>query len=222
MKDLHLDKLYEAIKGITTKRDSKSPIKVENIGRTYLIIGLGNPGREYRNTRHNVGFMVLDRIAERLGKEFSRIQFKALITTGIYHNCKIILAKPQTFMNKSGIPTKSLKNFYKLDLDELLIVYDDIDLPFGTIRIKQSGGSAGHKGMNSIIQHLSTQDFSRLRLGVGRPEGEKQAANYVLKPFSKEEESLLDAFVDSAADAALLTIDSGTSDAMTKFNKSVF
>lgn len=222
MKDLNLDKLFETIKGITSKKETKSPVNGEIFDRTFLVLGLGNPGREYRNTRHNVGFMVLDRIAEQLGEEFSRTQFKTLITTGIYHKCKVILAKPQTFMNKSGIPTRSLVNFYKLDLEELLVVYDDIDLPFGTIRLKQSGGSAGHKGMNSIIENLNTQDFSRLRIGVGRPQGEKQAANYVLKPFTKEEENFLVTYVDSAAEAVFFTIDSGTVNAMTKYNKSVF
>ena len=131
--------------------------------QTYLIVGLGNPGRKYKHNRHNIGFMLVDRLAERLGVTFSRLQHKALVTDARYQGKKIILAKPQTYMNNSGQAVRALVRFYKIPLENLLIVYDDVDLPFGSHRLRASGGSAGQKGMQSIIQHLGTKEFYRLR-----------------------------------------------------------
>jgi PTH1 family peptidyl-tRNA hydrolase len=185
---------------------------------TYLIVGLGNPGREYRDTRHNIGFMVLDRLAERLGVRFSRMQFKALVTDGRYQDHKVLLAKPQTYMNSSGEAVGSLVNFYKLPLENLLVVYDDVDLPFETIRIRPEGGSGGHKGMKSIIEQLGTQAYPRMRLGIGRPPGRMEAADYVLKVFSNDEDGFLAVFLDRAAEAALACLAQGIEYAMTQYN----
>jgi PTH1 family peptidyl-tRNA hydrolase len=149
---------------------------------------------------------------------FTRSQSKALITDGPYQGQKIILAKPQSYMNKSGHPTRSLLKYYKLPAENLLVVYDDVDLPFDTIRIKPSGGSGGHKGMRSIIEQLGTNNFPRIRLGIGRPLGSKQAANYVLKPFTKDESDYLSVFLDRATDAIQAFVTQGIDFAMTNYN----
>jgi len=223
MTETSLDKLFNALKGITHhKEQSKSsPFANTEPGEgTFLIAGLGNPGKEYRETRHNIGFMTVDRIAERLGVKFSRTQSKALITDARYFDQRIYLAKPQTFMNASGQAVGALLKFYKIPFKNLLVAYDDVDLPFETIRMKPSGGSAGHRGMQSIIRQLGTQDFPRLRLGVGRAYGSKQAADYVLKPFSKEELEFLSVYIDRAAEAVLTFITEGIDRAMTTYNRS--
>jgi PTH1 family peptidyl-tRNA hydrolase len=219
-----LDKLFDALRGII--RDPKnSAVAAERTGglpeaQSYLIIGLGNPGKEYRDTRHNIGFMVVDRLAERLNLSFTRTQSKALVTDGRYQGQRIYLAKPQTFMNASGQAVAALLKFYKIAFENLLVIYDDVDLPFETLRMKPSGGSAGHRGLNNIIQQLGTPDFPRLRLGVGRSFGSRQAADYVLKPFSKEESEFLDRYIDRATEAALAYITAGIQQTMTEYNRS--
>lgn len=223
MPETNLDKLFDALKGITRQAKISDPaasMNAEPDGQTFLIAGLGNPGKGYRETRHNIGFMTVDRIAERLDTAFTRTQSKALITDARYLDQRIYLAKPQTFMNASGQAVGALLKFYKIHLKNLLVAYDDVDLPFETIRMKPSGGSAGHRGMEHIIQQLGTQAFPRLRLGVGRAYGSKQAADYVLKPFSKEEREFLSIYLDRAADAALAYITDGIQQAMTKYNRS--
>ncbi len=159
--------------------------------RTYLIVGLGNPGREYAQTRHNAGFLLADALAARLGVRFRRLQFKALTTDARYGEAKIILAKPQTYMNLSGQAVAPLLRFYKIPPERLLVAYDDLDLPLGTVRLRPKGGHGGHKGMRSIIERLGTQEFPRLRLGIGRPPGRMDAAAYVLQPFSPAEKDLM-------------------------------
>jgi PTH1 family peptidyl-tRNA hydrolase len=213
------DKLFDRIRELTQRKGTTSQPEAELTGGSTLLVGLGNPGREYRDTRHNIGFMLVDAIARRLEVEFKRTQAKALITDGRYQGHKIILVKPQAFMNRSGQATSTLLKFYKLSPDNLLVAYDDVDLPFGAIRMKRSGGSAGHKGMKSIIEQLGTQEFPRLRLGVGRPPGYKQAANYVLKPFDKDEVDFLDNFLERAGDAALALVREGLDYAMTNYNR---
>ncbi|MEA3351801.1 MAG: aminoacyl-tRNA hydrolase [Chloroflexota bacterium] len=189
--------------------------------QTYIIAGLGNPGREYKHNRHNIGFMLVDSLAERLGTRFSRLKNKALVTSGRYEGRKLILAKPQTYMNNSGQAVGSLVRFYKLPLTNLLIVYDDVDLPFETIRLRPEGGSAGQKGMKSIIQHLSTNDFPRMRLGIGRPPGRMHTPDYVLQDFSDADAEFLHILLDRATDAALTFVTEGIEAAMTKYNRNV-
>jgi len=184
----------------------------------YLIIGLGNPGREYRTNRHNIGFMLVDRLAGRLGVTFSRLESKALVTKAEYSGRRIVLAKPQTFMNLSGQAVVSLARFYKIPLENLLVAYDEIDLPFGTIRLRPGGGSAGHNGMASIIERLGTQDYPRMRLGIGRPPGHMDAAAYVLQDFSRADEEALPVFLDCAVDAVLVFIGQGLMAAMNQYN----
>lgn len=216
----NLDKIFNTLRDLTRRLESSKHSHDETTGSNFLIIGLGNPGREYKETRHNIGFMMVDALANRLKTEFTRSQSKALVTIGRYQGHKIVLAKPQTYMNNSGHVTRALLKFYKIKLGNLLVAYDDVDLPFATIRMKPSGGSAGHKGMVSIIEQLGSQDFPRLRLGVGRPPGYKKAANYVLKPFNKDEIEFLENYLNRATNASLAFITDGIEFAMTNFNRS--
>jgi PTH1 family peptidyl-tRNA hydrolase len=185
---------------------------------TFLLIGLGNPGREFRANRHNAGFMVIDRLAVRLNAQGMKLQSKAIVTSSFHENKKLILAKPQTYMNLSGHSVQGLANFYKLPLENLLVTHDDLDLPFGTIRLRPGGGPGGQKGVASAIEHLGTKDFVRLRIGIGRPPGRMDAADYVLQDFSPDEMKTLSAILDRAADAALTFVEDGLDTAMNKFN----
>lgn len=185
---------------------------------TFLIVGLGNPGREYRENRHNIGFMLIDRLAVKLNARFSRLQSKALVANAMNNERKIILAKPQTFMNLSGQSVQGLVRFYKLPLTNLLVAHDDLDLPPGTIRIRPGGGSPGQLGVTSIIERLGTQEFPRLRLGIGRPPGRMEAPDYVLRDFSDGEMVVISETLNRAADAALTFVTEGLDAAMNKYN----
>jgi PTH1 family peptidyl-tRNA hydrolase len=187
----------------------------------FLLVGLGNPGRQYANTRHNIGFMVIDRLAARLETLFSRVQLRSLVTDARYRGRRVLLAKPQTYMNDSGIGVGSLVKFYKIPLNQLLVAHDDVDLPFGTLRLRPGGGSAGQKGVASIQERLGTQELPRLRVGVGRPPGSKLAAAYVLQNFTRDENEFLPSVLDRAADAALTFVTDGLERAMTRYNGEV-
>ena len=184
----------------------------------FLIVGLGNPGRDYRYNRHNVGFMLLDRLAKGLGGTFGRLESRALLAKAGLEGKRILLAKPQTFMNLSGQSTGALLRFYKVPVDHLLVAYDDVDLPLGTLRLRPDGGSAGQKGMASIIERLGTQEFPRLRIGIGRPPGRMQAADYVLQDFSSEENEVISLALDRAVEAVRVFILEGLDTAMNQFN----
>lgn len=184
----------------------------------YLVAGLGNRGREFQNNRHNVGFMLVSHLAERLGVSFSRMQSKALVTKGEYHGKRLILAKPQTYMNLSGQAVAPLVRFYKVPLENLLVAYDDVDLPFGLLRLRPSGGSGGQKGMQSIISTLGTEEFPRLRVGIDRPPGRMEASDYVLQDFSKDQVEALAEILDRGVEAVLTFIDEGLDAAMNKYN----
>jgi PTH1 family peptidyl-tRNA hydrolase len=188
---------------------------------TYLIIGLGNPGREYKDTRHNIGFMLMDYLAEKLEARGMKVQSKAITISALYNEKKIILAKPQTYMNLSGQSVQGLLNFYKIPFENLLVAHDDLDIPFGTIRIRPTGGPGGQRGMADTIEQLGTKDFPRLRLGISRPPGRMQAKDYVLQNFSKDEQKLLPEILSRASDAALEFVVNGLNMAMNKFNGSV-
>jgi len=196
-----------------------------DIAETYLVVGLGNPGREYRETRHNVGFMMLDLLAARLKVRFTRYHSKALVAISYYNSpkidtdvYKIILAKPQSFMNLSGQSVQGLLHFYKLPLTKLFVAHDDLDLPIGTIRIRPDGGSAGQKGMSSILDRLGTDDFARLRLGIGRPPGQMQAPDYVLQVFSGTDMTIIQETLSRAVEAVLTFVVEGMDAAMNKYN----
>jgi len=185
----------------------------------FLIIGLGNPGREYRENRHNLGFMLIDRLAVRLNARFTRLQSKALVASTLFQDRKIILAKPQTFMNLSGQSAQGLVHFYKVPLNKILVAHDDLDLPPGAIRIRPDGGSAGQKGMESILERFGTDEFPRLRMGIGRPPGRMSGPDYVLQDFSDSEMALVSETLDRAVEAVLLFVTEGLDAAMNKFNR---
>jgi len=219
-KSSRLDQIFDALSGLTKSKSSSAVIETPVDGRRFLLVGLGNPGREYTRTRHNIGFMLIDAFAKQLGISFTRTQFKSLVTDGHYLGNRVHLAKPQTYMNASGTSVGALIKFYKIPLEILLVIYDDVDLPFSGLRMKPGGGSGGHKGMDSIIKQVGTPDIPRLRLGVGRPPGQRQAAEYVLKPFSAQEDEFLANFIDRAVEATQAYINSGIMDAMTEYNRS--
>ena len=187
---------------------------------SFLLVGLGNPGREYKDSRHNTGFMTLDRLAVRLGARGMRLQSRAIVSSVLYQERRIVLAKPQTFMNLSGQSVQGLVNFYKVPLSNLMVIADDLDLPFGTVRIRASGGAGGQRGMGSIIEHLGSNEFPRLRIGIGRPPGRMDPAAYVLQNFSREDLKLLPEILAHAEDAILEYILHGLDAAMNRFNGS--
>lgn len=187
----------------------------------FLIVGLGNPGAEFRHNRHNVGFLLLDCLADRLGESFSRLESNSLLTKAKYQDKRLLLAKPQTFMNLSGQAVSRLVKYYKIPLESRLIIYDDVDLPLESIRIRPNGGAGGHKGVASIIERLGTNEFPRLRLGIGRPSGRKNAAVHVLQNFTKEENVFLEVTLERAVDAVLVFVSAGLETAMNKYNETV-
>ncbi len=184
----------------------------------YLLVGLGNPGRAYRANRHNAGFMALDRLAASIGTAFSRSQLDALVTDGRLDGCKLILAKPQTYMNLVGRSVGALTRYYRIPISQLLVICDDLDLPLGNLRLRPAGGTAGHKGMASILEHLGTPDFPRLRLGIGRPPGRMDPADYVLQDFAADEATAVESMLDRAAECMRSTVLDGLQQAMTRFN----
>ena len=187
----------------------------------FLIVGLGNPGLRYRNTRHNFGFMVLDEVADQLRAPFRRMQSKAVISKARRGEKLVILAKPRTFMNRSGASVSALARYYKIPLSNLLICFDDADLDFEVIRLRKEGGSSGQKGMASIIDSLGSQQIPRMRLGLGRPSGRLETSDYVLQPFSKQQAELLPFILQQATSAAITFIDEGIDAAMNKFNSKI-
>jgi PTH1 family peptidyl-tRNA hydrolase len=188
---------------------------------SYLLIGLGNPGREHQNNRHNFGFMLIDRLAVRLGARGLKVQSKAIVTSTTYEDRRLILAKPQTYMNLSGQSAQGLLNFYKLPMENMLIAHDDLDIPFGTIRLRPGGGPGGQKGVASTIERLGTKGFARLRLGIGRPPGRMDPSAYVLQDFSRDEMKIISELLDRAADATLEFVVNGLDKAMNKYNGSM-
>jgi PTH1 family peptidyl-tRNA hydrolase len=184
----------------------------------FLIAGLGNPGREYRQNRHNVGFMVANQVSEHFDIPMDKVKSKALYGKGRFAGKDILIVKPQTYMNLSGQALSALLRFYKVDLENFLVIHDDIDLPFGSLRMRASGGSAGQKGLESIIASLRTNEFPRLRVGVGRPPGRMQAADYVLQDFSEREMEELEIIKNTAVEAIKTYLMSGIREAMNKYN----
>ena len=185
---------------------------------TFLLIGLGNPGREYKDSRHNFGFMLIDRISVRSNARGMKVQSKAIVTTTAYEDRKLILAKPQTFMNLSGQSVQGLARFYKIPFTNMMILSDDLDIPFGTIRIRASGGPGGQRGLSSILEKLGTKEVPRLRLGIGRPPGRMDPANYVLQNFSRDEMKTLSEVLDHAAEAVFAFVTHDLNKAMNEFN----
>ena len=187
----------------------------------YLIVGLGNPGLEYKHTRHNFGFMTIEHLAGRLNVTLKRMKFKAMIAETRLDGKLVVLAKPLTFMNDSGNSVGPLTRYFKVPLGNLLVMHDDLDLPLGSVRLRPQGGSSGQRGMASIINRLGTQEFPRMRLGIGRPPGQMDPVDYVLQPFQAQEVELKKMVLDQAADAAETFIRAGIEAAMNKYNGEV-
>lgn len=193
---------------------------MEQQSSPFLVVGLGNPGREYRETRHNVGFMVIDQLCKVIGISMSRVQAKALVGLGTLEGQRVVLAKPQTFMNLSGQAVSGLMRFYKVPLNQIIVAHDDLDLPLGTIRVRPGGGSAGQKGVASTIQQLGTQEFARLRFGIGRPPGQMDPSAYVLQRFSNAELETLNEVLERSVEAVRTFIREGVTAAMNQYNGS--
>ncbi len=187
----------------------------------FLIFGLGNPGREYERTRHNIGFIALDKLSIEWKIEISHVRYKSLVGEGKFADNRILLVKPQTFMNNSGAAILSFMRFYKLNSDRLLVVHDDLDLPFGSIRMREGGGSAGQRGMQSIISKIGTDEFARLRIGIGRPPGKMDPMDYVLKKFSHDSETDLALVLNAVVRSTEIMLIDGIEKAMTLYNHSV-
>lgn len=191
----------------------------------YLIVGLGNPGAKYETTRHNAGFLFIDRLATRFGFKINRLKHYSLSSTESFSNFKVAFLKPQTYMNKSGLAVADALRFYKLTPENLIVVYDDISLPTGSMRIRKKGSSGGQKGLESIIEHIGTDSFLRIRIGVGsptqniHPDSKQGVAEYVLGDISKTELPLINDVIDDAIDAVEMIVSNKVEEAMNKYNK---
>ena len=183
-----------------------------------VIIGLGNPGDKYAMSRHNVGFRAVSKLAEEFSIKADMLKYHSLFGQGVVDEEKIILAQPTTYMNKSGKAVSALMNAYDLSLDDIVIIYDDLDLPPGKIRIKRKGSSGGHNGLKSIIYHLESNNFTRIRIGIGRPPQGVDVADYVLGYFDDEEEKIINESITDVIDAVKLIKDESVQIAMNNYN----
>ncbi len=183
-----------------------------------LIVGLGNPGKQYHHTRHNVGFDVLDKCVESFQLEFNKQKFKGIYAESMIHNEKVIFLKPLTYMNLSGESVRPFMDYFKIDLADLVVVYDDLDIPPGKIRLRQKGSAGGHNGIKSLIAHLGTQEFNRIRVGVGRPLNGEAVVHYVLNGYSKEELVPMEQAVNKTVEALEASIQKPFIKVMNEFN----
>lgn len=183
------------------------------------IVGLGNPGRKYEKTRHNVGFMAIDRIAASLGTSLNEKKFKCDYSTVLWRGEKVLLVEPQTFMNLSGEGVRPLIDYFKIKPEDVIVVFDDLDLPTGKIRLREKGGHGGHNGIRSLIQHLGTKEFKRVRIGIGRPIEQMAVVDYVLQKFSKDEMIDIDQAIDQVSRAVETYVADNFNSAMNKYNK---
>jgi len=184
----------------------------------FLVVGLGNPGPRYAATRHNAGFFVVDLLASRIGASFKSHKANADVLEGRLAGASVVLAKPRTYMNTSGGPVSALARFYKIGAENVVVVHDELDLPFGTIRLKRGGGEGGHNGLRSTSSSLATKDYLRVRFGIGRPPGQQDPADFVLREFTVAERKDLDFFVDRAADAVEALVSQGLEAAQNSFH----
>ncbi|MBF8376620.1 aminoacyl-tRNA hydrolase [Alicyclobacillus mali] len=184
-----------------------------------VIVGLGNPGREYERTRHNAGFMAIDILAEKLAARVDQADFHALVGDARHAGEKVLLVKPHTYMNVSGLCVGEIVRYYRVDpAQDLMVLYDDMDFPPGVVRLKAQGSAGGHNGIKSIIDSLGTEKFGRVRIGIGRPPKGAPIVPYVLGAFSREEEPHVRQALETAAEAALFAVERGFAEAMTRYN----
>lgn len=184
----------------------------------HLVVGLGNPGPRYAGTRHNAGFFVLDLLAERLGGRFKAHRGHADVLEGRIGEVPVVLAKPKSYMNESGGPVVAVSRFYKVPVERITIVHDELDLPFGGLRLKRGGGDGGHNGLKSATAALGSREYARVRFGIGRPPGQQDPADYVLREFTSAERKDLAYLVDRAADAVQALLAQGLESAQNTFN----
>ena len=185
----------------------------------FLIIGLGNPESDYANTRHNMGFNVINELSKKYDIDVSKSKFKGLFGNGMVNGEKVILLKPQTFMNLSGESVREVMDFYKITSDKIIVIYDDIDLEPGVIRIRKSGGPGTHNGMKSVVSRLNSEDFPRVRVGIGMPEFKGDLVNYVIGNITDEDYEELKKGINKASEAVASIIKDGIDMAMNKYNK---
>lgn len=183
-----------------------------------VIIGLGNPGMKYAQTRHNVGFLCIDRLCEKWDVPLAQFKWEADIGERQLGGEKVILCKPQTYMNRSGAAVRALMDDVKADIEDLVVIYDDLDLPPGRIRLRLKGGAGGHNGVKSVIQHLGTDQFKRIRIGIGRPHPPVSVTDYVLSPFARVEEERVAGALDRAVEAVACWLESSFPEAMNRYN----
>lgn len=183
-----------------------------------LIVGLGNPGKKYETTRHNVGFRVIDKIADNLNIPLNQAKWKGLFGLETINNEKVILLKPLTYMNLSGESVRLLIDFYKINLEDVVVIYDDLDIPPGKIRLRQKGGHGGHNGIKSLLAHIGSEQFKRIRIGVGRPEPGESVTNYVLGSFSATEKVEVEEALEHAAKASEAWLTKDFLNVMNSFN----
>jgi PTH1 family peptidyl-tRNA hydrolase len=186
--------------------------------RLRLVVGLGNPGKTYSKTRHNAGFMVVDKISDDFSIALEKRKFDARFGIGAVDGVKIVLAKPMAYMNRSGPQIQKIAGYFRILCEDILVVHDDIDLVFGRLKIKEKGGDGGHRGVRSIIDAFGGGDFTRLRIGVGRPDAERGASDYVLAKFTLEERNVLSQIITTAKDAIVTILCKGTKEGMNRFN----
>jgi PTH1 family peptidyl-tRNA hydrolase len=184
----------------------------------WLIVGLGNPGAEYAGNRHNAGYLVADLLAERAGARFRSSKFRAAVAEGRLAGLPVTLGKPRTFMNESGGPVAALRDYYRVPVGRIVVLHDELDLPFGTIRLKLGGGDNGHNGLRSVTATLRTRDYYRLRFGIGRPPGRMDPAAFVLRDFAPAQRKELPYLIDRSADAVETLLSSGLAAAQNAFH----
>ena len=184
----------------------------------YIIVGLGNPEEDYAKTRHNMGFNTINKLSEQYNIEVKQKKFKALYGTGMIENKKVILLKPQTFMNNSGESIKEIIDFYKAKPEELIVIYDDIDLDAGIVKIRKKGGAGTHNGMKSVVHCIQSEDFIRVRVGIGKPEHKGDLINYVIGAIPEEEVKILDEATTKAKEGVIEILKNGVDNAMNKIN----
>jgi len=184
----------------------------------FVVVGLGNPGRAYANTRHNVGFDTIDILASRNNIKINKIKFKSVYGEGQIGNEKVMLVKPQTYMNNSGITVKDIYNYYKVPIENIIVIVDDIDIDFASVRVKRKGSAGTHNGLKSIIYLLEDDNFPRVKIGIGKKPENQDLADFVLSRFSKDEREIIEETLNTAAESVEAIIKEGIDNAMNKFN----